>query len=316
MGVHVSKVRSLTLDTWSSETLKPILLLGGNKKLNAIFEGAKSPSVQRPTADSAASLREKYIRRKYAGREFVPPYNGEDLAKDLVQAILSCDLYQILLLLAQGADIENCKPPPLLTAVQTNEHTLLEFLIMNGADPKAADGQGRTAVHVAAELGYIQPLLLLHKRGASLNVKDCNGLTPVELALRNQNADSVTLLRLAQLSADEASSKDQDYAAFEATFSQALQRFTKDLQSDRPSEATSSRPNSSTAEGPSLPLFPVSPRSAQDSTSPDASRHKHMPPKPLPALPQEDPMAPHVASLRWKRSPSKSIEREIEHKPT
>lgn len=223
MGVHVSKVRSLTLDAWPSELVQSMLRMGGNEKVNAIFEATRPSDTERPSPGSAVAVREKYIKRKYANREFVRPYSGGAIVEDFMEAVESGDLHKLLLLLAQGASPNCGNPSALLAAARLNDATLLEFLIQSGADTKAVDSHGRTVVHIAAEQGYTQCLLLLYRRGAPLDTKDHAGLTPVDLALQHQKADSVTLLRLALLSAEE------QRGDFEATFAQAFQHFSEDL---------------------------------------------------------------------------------------
>ncbi len=105
-----------------------------------------------------SAVREKYIKRKYANREFVRPYSGgamvevrtpfsklsslaslsadppptplpRDCEQDFMGAVESGDLHQLLLLLAQGASPNCGNPPALLAAARLNDATLLEFLI-------------------------------------------------------------------------------------------------------------------------------------------------------------------------------------------
>lgn len=61
----------------------------------------------------------------------------------------------------------------------------------NGADIKVVDQRGRTAVHVAAELGLTQAILLLYRRGGPIDKADNEGITPVDLALQQQNAGTI-----------------------------------------------------------------------------------------------------------------------------
>ncbi|GFN91782.1 ARF-GAP with coiled-coil, ank repeat and ph domain-containing protein 2 [Plakobranchus ocellatus] len=70
-GVHMSKVRSITLDTWEPEQLKVMLELG-NAVVNGIYEGVVDESVAvRAKPDSNRAVREGWIRAKYVDRAFV-----------------------------------------------------------------------------------------------------------------------------------------------------------------------------------------------------------------------------------------------------
>ncbi len=149
-------------------------------------------------------------------------------------------------------------------------------------------------VHIAAEQGYTQCLLLLYRRGAPLDMKDHAGLTPVDLALQHQKAgmspllcvrvrmcgvragptelwcghmcrvtDSVTLLRLALLSAEE------QRGDFEATFAQAFQHFSEDLQRTPSLSASPSIARCNPARTPSY----VTRDQRHDTTRHDTTRH-------------------------------------------
>lgn len=71
MGVHLSKVRSLTLDKWEPETVKVMLELG-NTKMNQIYEAKVDESIAQPALPHCANAtREKWIKAKYEHRKFV-----------------------------------------------------------------------------------------------------------------------------------------------------------------------------------------------------------------------------------------------------
>ncbi|KAG7162761.1 arf-GAP with coiled-coil, ANK repeat and PH domain-containing protein 2-like isoform X2 [Homarus americanus] len=76
LGVHYSKVRSLTLDAWEPEVLK-VMGEMGNNTVNGIYlatyapGGGTGPPVAKP--DSQRSVREEWIKAKYVGRRFVKP---------------------------------------------------------------------------------------------------------------------------------------------------------------------------------------------------------------------------------------------------
>ncbi|GFR52782.1 hypothetical protein Agub_g15398, partial [Astrephomene gubernaculifera] len=65
LGVHVSRVRSTTLDTWLPEQVDNMARLG-NKRANAHFEAALTPGV-RPPRDCTREL-ERFVRLKYVDK--------------------------------------------------------------------------------------------------------------------------------------------------------------------------------------------------------------------------------------------------------
>ncbi|MBN3294328.1 ACAP2 protein, partial [Polypterus senegalus] len=70
LGVHFSKVRSLTLDSWEPELLRLMCELG-NDVINRIYEarleemGAKKPQPGDPRQDIEAYIRAKYVERRF-----------------------------------------------------------------------------------------------------------------------------------------------------------------------------------------------------------------------------------------------------------
>ncbi|XP_074860059.1 arf-GAP with coiled-coil, ANK repeat and PH domain-containing protein 2 isoform X2 [Carettochelys insculpta] len=71
LGVHFSKVRSLTLDTWEPELLKLMCELG-NDVINRIYEAkVERMGVKKPQPGSERQEKEAYIRAKYVERKFV-----------------------------------------------------------------------------------------------------------------------------------------------------------------------------------------------------------------------------------------------------
>ncbi|XP_013144075.1 PREDICTED: arf-GAP with coiled-coil, ANK repeat and PH domain-containing protein 2 isoform X2 [Papilio polytes] len=71
LGVHVSKVRSLTLDDWEPDIIKVMAELG-NKIVNLIYEAnTEGTDLTRPTPNCETSVREAWIRAKYVSLSFV-----------------------------------------------------------------------------------------------------------------------------------------------------------------------------------------------------------------------------------------------------
>ncbi|XP_058408585.1 arf-GAP with coiled-coil, ANK repeat and PH domain-containing protein 3 isoform X5 [Diceros bicornis minor] len=70
LGVHCSKVRSLTLDSWEPELLKLMCELG-NSAVNHIYEaqceglGSRKPTASSPRQDKEAWIKDKYVEKKF-----------------------------------------------------------------------------------------------------------------------------------------------------------------------------------------------------------------------------------------------------------
>nr|XP_012635739.1 arf-GAP with coiled-coil, ANK repeat and PH domain-containing protein 2 isoform X7 [Microcebus murinus]XP_012635740.1 arf-GAP with coiled-coil, ANK repeat and PH domain-containing protein 2 isoform X7 [Microcebus murinus]XP_012635741.1 arf-GAP with coiled-coil, ANK repeat and PH domain-containing protein 2 isoform X7 [Microcebus murinus]XP_012635742.1 arf-GAP with coiled-coil, ANK repeat and PH domain-containing protein 2 isoform X7 [Microcebus murinus]XP_012635743.1 arf-GAP with coiled-coil len=74
LGVHFSKVRSLTLDTWEPELLKLMCELG-NDVINRVYEAkVEKLGIKKPQPGQRQE-KEAYIRAKYVERKFVDKYS-------------------------------------------------------------------------------------------------------------------------------------------------------------------------------------------------------------------------------------------------
>ncbi|XP_048097129.1 arf-GAP with coiled-coil, ANK repeat and PH domain-containing protein 3 isoform X2 [Alosa alosa] len=71
LGVHCSKVRSLTLDSWEPELLKLMCELG-NSIINHIYEGTcKEQGLRKPGPNSTRQEKEAWIKAKYVEKKFL-----------------------------------------------------------------------------------------------------------------------------------------------------------------------------------------------------------------------------------------------------
>ena len=66
---------------------------------------------------------------------------------------------------------------------ETDAIEAIKLCLLAGIDINAADGQGRTALHGAAFMGFDQVVRFLADEGAKLDVKDGRGFTPLDTAL-------------------------------------------------------------------------------------------------------------------------------------
>ncbi|XP_061638242.1 BAR_ACAPs and ArfGap_ACAP domain-containing protein isoform X2 [Phyllopteryx taeniolatus] len=206
LGVHVSKVRSLTLDSWEAEQLKLLCVLG-NDAVNGIYEARCSPRVK-PTAESPRAEKEAWIRDKYVDKTFVRRDGDDDgtHAVDasppprLYRAAAAGDLVAMVTALAQGAAVNGSVAQEegrtaLIGAAQGGSLLACEFLLQNGANINHRDQRGQGALHAAATAGHTGQVCLLLKRGANQYAVDEGGRDPLAIAVETAHADIVTLRR-------------------------------------------------------------------------------------------------------------------------
>ncbi|XP_053631017.2 stromal membrane-associated protein 1 [Cherax quadricarinatus] len=74
LGVHISRVKSVNLDTWTPQQVACIQQMG-NSRARAVYEANIPDSFRRPQMDTALEqfVRAKYEAKKYIAREWVPP---------------------------------------------------------------------------------------------------------------------------------------------------------------------------------------------------------------------------------------------------
>jgi ankyrin repeat protein len=99
-----------------------------------------------------------------------------------------------LALLGASGIAAAAEPSALIDAVKRHDRTAVNALLDRGADVKAAEGDGATALHFAAEgndVGLIDALLLA---GADVNAKTRFNVTPLELAAKNGDRAAIERL--------------------------------------------------------------------------------------------------------------------------
>ncbi|XP_030585086.1 arf-GAP with coiled-coil, ANK repeat and PH domain-containing protein 3-like isoform X1 [Archocentrus centrarchus] len=78
LGVHFSKVRSLTLDSWEPELLKLMCELG-NTVINQIYEGScEELRAKKPGPSSSRQEKEAWIKSKYVEKRFLKKISGSE----------------------------------------------------------------------------------------------------------------------------------------------------------------------------------------------------------------------------------------------
>ena len=65
---------------------------------------------------------------------------------------------------------------------------------LKGGNFSSHNQDGRTALHVACREGHVSTVQYLLHQGASVHVKDCNGITPLLDAIKGKHMSIIRLL--------------------------------------------------------------------------------------------------------------------------
>lgn len=135
LGTHISKVRSLTLDSASfTPDIVQLLLAIGNAKSNAIWESQRQH--QKPSPTDTRETKLKYIQLKYVDKAFVVPVTQQDPMDILYDAIAQDNIPQALYAIALGADVnqpfnDNQPVIPLLQQSKKNRSSVIKLPILD-----------------------------------------------------------------------------------------------------------------------------------------------------------------------------------------
>ena len=145
LGTHISKVRSLTLDTQSfTNDIVELLLLIGNRVSNMIWE-ARLDRNHKPSPQSTRDERLRFISAKYVERSFVQPLSTNfshfsTADETLVASIKKNEVQGVLYGIALGGNVN---------ASDRSRNTHVVFLALAAADP-AMPGSGAPSAAVPA----------------------------------------------------------------------------------------------------------------------------------------------------------------------
>ncbi|XP_022606041.1 arf-GAP with SH3 domain, ANK repeat and PH domain-containing protein 3-like isoform X2 [Seriola dumerili] len=208
LGVHYSRIQSLTLDLLSTSELLLAVSIG-NTRFNDIMEAGLPNDAVKPLPQSDMNARKEYIVAKYAERRYVLRREEADPGR-LYDAVRSRDLTSLLQLYAEGADLVNPLTLPdgqgiretaLHLAVRLEERSslaLVDFLCQNSNCLEKRTAEGNTALHYSVLHYKPESLKLLLKAKAALHTVNSAGETALDIARRLQHTKCVDLLELAQ----------------------------------------------------------------------------------------------------------------------
>uniref|UniRef100_A0A7N8Y393 ArfGAP with SH3 domain, ankyrin repeat and PH domain 3 n=1 Tax=Mastacembelus armatus TaxID=205130 RepID=A0A7N8Y393_9TELE len=204
LGVHYSRIQSLTLDLLSTSELLLAVSIG-NTRFNDIMEAGLPNDSVKPLPQSDMNARKEYIVAKYAERRFVLRREEADPGR-LYDSVKSRDLTSLLQLYAERADLakpltlpdgQGVKETALHLAVRLEERSslsLVDFLCQNSNCLEKRTAEGNTALHYSVLHHKPESLKLLLKAKAALHT----GETALDVARRLQHTQCIELLELAQ----------------------------------------------------------------------------------------------------------------------
>uniref|UniRef100_A0A672T2Z8 Arf-GAP with SH3 domain, ANK repeat and PH domain-containing protein 1-like n=1 Tax=Sinocyclocheilus grahami TaxID=75366 RepID=A0A672T2Z8_SINGR len=196
MGVHYSRIQSLSLDKLGTSEL----LLArnvGNSGFNEIVEAnLPSPSVK-PSAESDMAIRKDFILSKYTEWQFAQRSGGslETKRKYLQDAVHSRDVFTLLQLYAERMDFSLPLPCPLQEKGETALHLAVllsdrtslhvaDFLFHNCNNLDGQTVKGNSALHYCCQHNKTECLKLLLRAKANTHIKNDNGETGLDMARR------------------------------------------------------------------------------------------------------------------------------------
>ncbi|XP_046382954.1 arfGAP with SH3 domain, ANK repeat and PH domain-containing protein [Ischnura elegans] len=231
LGVHISRIQSLTLDHLGTAQL---LLARHNSNLafNDVMEATLHPP-NKPHPGSSMEERYEFIRAKYVDKRYVlrTCSNEHDLLCELEQAVNSRQLSHLLQAFAEGADLS--APLPSSETGETALHVailqaeeggpssgtsssaastssasstgtslhIVDFLIQNGGGGSGGVIEAPTRVgslrplHYCAMHGRSECMKLLLRSGADPCARSGQDKTPLELAEERGHAQCAELLQ-------------------------------------------------------------------------------------------------------------------------
>ncbi|KAK1121015.1 hypothetical protein K0M31_010800 [Melipona bicolor] len=160
----------------------------------------------KPTIDNSLELSSDQDSTAGEDEEFTDEEDIENLHPEMLlyKAAAAHNLPVMCAALAAGADklwtnVNDRGRNALHQAIISGSVMSCEYLILNGARINCQDADGKTPLYLATELGHTAQVCLLLKHRADQHIEDESGVKPLSIAVKEANADIVTLLRLGLL---------------------------------------------------------------------------------------------------------------------
>ncbi|XP_035530297.1 arf-GAP with SH3 domain, ANK repeat and PH domain-containing protein 2a [Morone saxatilis] len=212
LGVHYSRIQSLTLDVLSTSEL----LLAknvGNAGFNEIMEACLSAeNVVKPNPSSDMQARKDFITAKYTEKRFARKKCPDSTSRlhTLCDAVKARDIFSLIQVYAEGVDL--MEPIPLANGHEQGETALhlavrlvdrtslhiVDFLTQNSLNLDKQTVKGSTALHYCCLTDNSECLKLLLRGRASVSITNEAGETPLDTAKRLRHTECEELLTQAQ----------------------------------------------------------------------------------------------------------------------
>ncbi|XP_023807594.1 arf-GAP with SH3 domain, ANK repeat and PH domain-containing protein 2 isoform X1 [Oryzias latipes] len=211
LGVHYSRIQSLTLDVLSTSEL----LLAknvGNAGFNEIMEARLSAeNVMKPNPASDMQARKDFIIAKYTEKRFAKKQCLDPASRlhTLCEAVKARDIFSLIQVYAEGVDL--MEPIPLANGHEQGETALhlavrlvdrtslhiVDFLTQNSLNLDKQTAKGSTALHYCCLTDNSECLKLLLRGKASIDIANEAGETPLDIARRLRHLQCEELLNQA-----------------------------------------------------------------------------------------------------------------------
>ncbi|XP_017881331.1 arf-GAP with coiled-coil, ANK repeat and PH domain-containing protein 2 isoform X1 [Ceratina calcarata] len=208
----------------------------------------------KPTIDNSLELSSDQDSTAGEDEEFTDEEDIENLHPEMLlyKAAAAHNLPVMCAALAAGADkswtnVTDRGRNALHQAIVSGSVMSCEYLILNGARINCQDAEGKTPLYLATELGHTAQVCLLLKHRADQHIEDESGVKPLSIAVKEANADIVTLLRLGLLNEEMKDSEigisgDETFNDVVRDFSQLACSHPERLQRRNESTNTSQPP--------------------------------------------------------------------------
>ncbi|XP_076180619.1 centaurin beta 1A [Ptiloglossa arizonensis] len=208
----------------------------------------------KPTIDNSLELSSDQDSTAGEDEEFTDEEDIENLHPEMLlyKAAAAHNLPVMCAALAAGADkswsnVNDRGRNALHQAIISGSVMSCEYLILNGARINCQDADGKTPLYLATELGHTAQVCLLLKHRADQHIKDESGIQPLSIAVKEANADIVTLLRLGLLNEEM---KDSEIGiSGDETFNDVVRDFSQ-LACSHPERLQRRNENSNASQPP------------------------------------------------------------------
>ncbi|XP_063771516.1 arf-GAP with SH3 domain, ANK repeat and PH domain-containing protein 2 isoform X2 [Pseudophryne corroboree] len=208
LGVHYSRIQSLTLDVLGTSELLLAKNIG-NTAFNEIMEVClPADDIVKPAPSSDMNARKDYITAKYIERRYARKKYTDNASKlhSLCDAVKTRDIFALVQLYADGVDLTETIPlangheqgeTALHLAVRSVDRTslhIVDFLVQNSGNLDKQTVKGSTALHYCCLTDNAECLKLLLRGKASIDIANEAGETPLDIAKRLKHTHCEDLL--------------------------------------------------------------------------------------------------------------------------